>query len=174
MSGKVDRFAQGVLVLLGLMLLAMVALSVWNVVSRYVFSMSLLWADEIAVFGMIVMGWLGAIVVAWRRMDIRMSVVSDLLPEGAQRWVMVVQQLTTVILCGWVAWLSWGYVARLLKFGMTSDGARIPIWTVHICITVSLAFMSLIALVRLVQTLRAFRLSPRRHGARGAKPEVVK
>lgn len=174
MSGKVDRLAQGVLALLGLMLLAMVALSVWNVISRYVFSTSLLWADEIAVFGMIVMGWLGAIVVTWRRMDIRMSVVSDLLPEGTQRWVMVVQQLTTIFLCGWVAWLSWGYVARLLKFGMTSDGARIPIWSVHICITVSLAFMSLFALVRLLQTLRAFRLSPSHHGARGAKPGAAK
>jgi TRAP-type C4-dicarboxylate transport system permease small subunit len=174
MSGKVDRFAQGVLVLLGLMLLAMVALSVWNVMSRYLFSASLLWADEIAVFGMIAMGWLGAIVVAWRRMDIRMSVVSEMLPAGMQRWVMIVQHLTTGLLCGWVAWLSWGYVARLLKFGMTSDGARIPLWTVHICITISLAVLSAVALVRLVQALHTFRLAPGQDGARGAKPEVVK
>ena len=157
MHGVVDRLAKGLLVLLGLMLLAMVALSVLNVVGRYVFSASLLWADEIAVFGMIVMGWLGAIVVAWRRMDIRMSILSDLFPERVQFWLGMVVQLMTAVLCGWVAWLSWGYVSRLMQFGMTSDGAKIPLWTVHIAITITLAGLSLIAAFRLVRALAGLR-----------------
>ena len=156
MHGVVDRLAKGLLVLLGLMLLAMVALSVLNVVGRYVFSASLLWADEIAVFGMIVMGWLGAIVVAWRRMDIRMSILSDLFPERVQFWLGMVVQLMTAVLCGWVAWLSWGYVSRLFQFGMKSDAAQIPTWTVHAAVTVGLAGMALIACIKLVQ-----RLAPR-------------
>ena len=154
MQRLIDRLANGFLVLLGLALLAMVALSVWNVFSRYLFSRSLLWADEIAVFAMIMLGWLGAIVCAWRGMEIRMSILTDFLPQGARRGLNLVQLVVAAGLCGWTAWLSWGYVKRLLRFGMTSDGAGIPVWIVHISVTLSLAFMALIALYRLTRRLR--------------------
>lgn len=167
MSGVIDRLVRGLLMLLGVMLLGMVVLSVWNVASRYIFSASLLWADEIAVFGMIVLGWLGAIVVAWRKMEIRMGIVSDALPLRLQTWLTGIQYLTAAILCGWVAWLSWGYVAKLLKFGMTSDGARIPLWTIHISITISLAFLCLISIYRLFCLV----LAPRSRAA--SKQEVL-
>lgn len=157
MSGTIDRLARGLLVLLGLMLIGMVALSVWNVFSRYIFSVSLLWADEIAVFAMIAMGWLGAIVCAWRGMEIRMNIVFDLFPPPLRTAVLVVQLVTIVGLCAWLSWLSWGYVARLMKFGMTSDGAGIPVWIVHSSVTISLACMSLIAAYRLARMLAGAR-----------------
>jgi len=151
MLGHVNRAINGLVVILGLVLLAMIALSFYNVVSRYVFRESLLWADEIAVFALIVSTWIGAVACAWRGLDIRMNIVFDMLPAGLRRPLALLQQLAIVVLCGWVAWLSWGYVARIARVGMTSDSARIPMWPIHSALTLSLALIAAVAAIRLVR-----------------------
>ena len=149
MERLISRGMTALATLLGLALLAMVGLSVWNVVARYVFNAALLWADEVAVLAMIVVTWIGAIVVSWRRTEISMSMIVAMLPSGWQRPIGIMQQAITAGICGWVAWLSYGYVARVFRFGMTSDAARLPVWVFHATITLSLVSMALIALWRL-------------------------
>ena len=135
--------------LLGLALLAMVGLSVWNVVARYVFNAALLWADEVAVFAMIVVTWIGAIGVSWRRTEIAMNMIVTMMPASWQKPIGAIQQAITAGVCTWVAWLSWAYVEKVFRFGMTSDAARLPVWIFHGTITLSLVCMALIALWRL-------------------------
>ena len=146
MERIIGRGMTALATLLGLALLAMVALSVWNVVARYIFNAALLWADEVAIFAMIVVTWIGAIVVSWRRTEISMNMIVAMLPTGWQRPIGALQQAITAAICGWVAWLSWAYVARVFRFGMTSDAARLPLWIFHSTITLSLICMALIAL----------------------------
>ncbi|MCB1389735.1 MAG: TRAP transporter small permease subunit [Rhodobacteraceae bacterium] len=146
------RLAEALAKGLALVLLAMVALSGWNVAARYVFNAAVLWADEIAVFGLIALTWLGAIVVAAQGRDLRMDLLVAALPVRWQRPIALVQMLIVAGTCGWAAWLSYGYVVRVWRIGMTSDTARVPIWPVHALVPVSLAALCLIAL------WRAFRL----------------
>ncbi|WP_238364528.1 TRAP transporter small permease [Mesobacterium pallidum] len=153
MEKVMGKCMAAVQVVLGLILIAMVGLSVWNVVARYVFNAALLWADEVAVYAMIVITWFGAIVAAWRRADIAMSLVVDMLGPPWRRALAVIQSLVTAGACGWVTWLSYGYVLRVFKFGMTSDAAHIPMWIVHGSITLSLASIALIALWRVAGLL---------------------
>lgn len=148
-----DRLAKALLVVLGVALIGLVCLGIWNIFSRYVLGKAILWADEITVFGMIVMAWLGAIISAWQGSEIRMGIIADLLPKRVQTVIDIVQQAVIAALCFWVAWLSWGYVSRLFQFGMKSDAAQIPTWTVHVSVTIGLAFIALIALLRLAQKL---------------------
>ncbi len=149
----IDKAMNGFLTVLGLVLIAMVMLSVWNVVSRYVFNAAILWADEIAVFAMIVLAWLGAIVCAWRDFVVRMDILVSALPRATRRVMALLQLVLVGGICIWTAWLSWGYVARLVRFGMTSDAAGIPLWLVHGSITLSLIAMALIALLRLARLI---------------------
>ena len=153
MLRKIDRLMAGFLNVLGLGLLVMVGLSVYNVIGRYAFGKALLWADEIAVFAMIGMAYLGAIVCAWRGTEIRMGIIAQMLPKRAARMLNFLQQFVIAGLCLWVFWLSFGYVERLFRFGMTSDSSGIPIWTGHATITLSLLAMGLIALLRLVRSM---------------------
>lgn len=155
MERLMSRGMTALATLLGLALLAMVGLSVWNVVARYVFNAALLWADEVAVLAMIVVTWIGAIVVSWRRTEISMSMIVAMLPPGWQKPIGALQQAITAGICGWVAWLSYGYVARVFRFGMASDAARLPLWVFHGTITLSLICMALIALWRLGALLLA-------------------
>lgn len=135
---------------LGLALIAMVALSIWNVFSRYVLGAAILWADELLVFAMIVLTWLGAIICAWRNFAIRMDILVDALPPKMRGALQLAQLVLVAAICLWAAWLSWGYVVRLFRFGMTSDAAGVPLWLVHGAITLGLFAMALIALVRFV------------------------
>ena len=101
----IDRAAGGLMKVLGILLIAMVALSVWNVVARYVFGSALLWADEVATFAMVVLAYLGAVACAWRGTEIRMDLLTSMLPEGAQRAILMLQQAVVAALLFWVAWL---------------------------------------------------------------------
>ena len=146
-----DRVINGLLTVLGLALIAMVALSVWNVFSRYVPASAILWADEVLVFAMIMLAWLGAIACAWRNFVIRMDILVNILPTAIQRTLSLIQLCLVAGICLWTAWLSWAYVLRLFRFGMTSDAAGLPLWIVHGAITLSLFVMAMIALLRFVR-----------------------
>lgn len=150
---------------MGLGLIAMVVLSTGNVISRYVFENALLWADEAVVFAMIVLVWLGGVVCAWDRSDLRMSLLVDRLPEGAARWLKVVQHLVVAGTCGLAAWLSFGFVRRVFNFGMSAEATGIPVWIVHSAVTISLSIITLIAVRHLATTLFGRRASGSEKGS---------
>lgn len=147
-SAVFDKLMHAVVTAISVGLIATVFLGVYNVVARYVFGAALLWADEAAVFFMIVMTYVGAVVCAYREVDIRMTIFIDILPPKGQLLLKLVQEIAVAAILYWVTWLSWDYVSRLLRIGMTSDALRISLWTVHSAILVSMAGMALIASVR--------------------------
>ncbi len=149
--------------ILGLGLIAMVLLSVSNVVSRYVFDSALLWADEAVVFAMIVLVWLGGIICAWERSELRMSPLVDRLTPRASRWLRILQHLLVAGTCGLAAWLSFGFVRRVFIFGMTAEATGIPVWTVHVAVTISLTVITLIALRHAVKAILTPDGSPTEH-----------
>ena len=143
-----DRLTRGFMSLLGVALLAMIALSLCNVVGRYLFNAAILWADEAAVFGMIALTWLGAIVCDWRNAEIRMDILANALPASAQRWLHVAQQALIAVLCGWIAWTALAYVRRLWTVGITAEATGMKMWIIHATIPFSLAVIALIAVIR--------------------------
>ncbi|WP_163268584.1 TRAP transporter small permease [Chelativorans alearense] len=169
MKHAVDKLMQYLLVAIALGLIATVFLSVYNVVARYVFGAALLWADEAAVFYMIVMTYVGAVVCAWQQVDIRMSVVMDILPPRASLVLQLVQEIAVAAVLYWVAWLSYGYVSRLFAFGMTSDALGIPSWVVHSAITLSMVAMAVISTARVMAGLADMRRPGR---ARKAEADI--
>nr|WP_325252223.1 TRAP transporter small permease [Amylibacter sp.] len=170
-----DKFASVLQALLGVMLIAMVCLSVYNVISRYVFNSALLWADEIAVFAMIALAWLGAVVCGWRNAEIRMEILTSLLPAGAQRWIIVVQQLVIAVLCAWVAWQALPYITRAYAIGMRSDASGFPVWLIHAVIPFSLVLVALIAALRCVRVLSGFdpAFAPKLKNTPSSKDQVL-
>nr|WP_323782985.1 TRAP transporter small permease [Amylibacter sp.] len=170
-----DKFASALQALLGVMLIAMVCLSVYNVISRYVFNSALLWADEIAVFAMIALAWLGAVVCGWRSAEIRMEILTSLLPSGAQRWVTILQQLVIAVLCAWVAWQALPYITRAYAIGMRSDASGFPVWLIHAVIPFSLVLVALIAALRCIRVLAGFdpSFAPNLNNAPASEDQVL-
>jgi TRAP-type C4-dicarboxylate transport system permease small subunit len=135
-----------------------VCLNLTNVVGRYVFGRVMLSADEIQSFTLVVMTFLGASVVTWRRGHIRMDLVVNLLPKPIQTAILAFEAIVLAAIAGFIAWQSWLVTKAMFDIGRVSDSAGIPMWIVH-----GLVFLGfgLVCLVVVCRGLSIFRL-PRR------------
>lgn len=171
-----DRAARALLSFLGAALIVMICLTVYNVIARYVFNRALLWGDEVAVYAMIAVTWLGALICAWRNAEIRMDLLINLLGPRGLRLVHIAQQAVIAVLCAWVAWQALPYVARTWKIGMRSDAANLPVWLIHAVIPFSLALIAVIAAVRCLRLIAGHPLgfTPEARVAAAAETDTLK
>jgi TRAP-type transport system small permease protein len=136
-----------------------VLLNFTNVVARYLFSAPILAADEIQIYIMIWITFLGAVIVTWRQQHLRMDVLLQAMPVSLQRVVRIVELAAMALLTGFMLWHSSDYTARMLLIGRTSDTAEIPLWLVHVALAVGFGLMALICVVQLAT--RRFEAPPR-------------
>jgi TRAP-type transport system small permease protein len=117
--------------ILGAILIASIALNFGNVVARYVFGTALMSADEIQVFALVTITFLGAAIVTWRGQHLRMDVMTPLLARPIARGVRVVESVVGVIVVGFVCIQSSRYVVKVWSLEQVSDMANIPMWIPH-------------------------------------------
>jgi TRAP-type C4-dicarboxylate transport system permease small subunit len=137
--------------LLGLLLVAMVVFNFANVVGRYGFGATVLGAEEMQVFAMVWLTFLGAVIVTWRGVHLRMDAISTHFPAAvkvALRWIEVGVAVATL---GYFLQYSWFFVSRVKRIDQLSDAAHIPMWIPHSAVLVG---FSLIALMLVLRALR--------------------
>ena len=133
--------------------IAAVALNFINVVGRYVFGETILSADELQIFIMVFMTFLGAAVVAWRNQHLRMDVLVNALPVPVRRLIRIVELAVIVILASFVLWNSTYYAMQMFDIGRVSDMAQVPMWIPHGVVAAGFGLMALIAGLRLFELL---------------------
>jgi TRAP-type C4-dicarboxylate transport system permease small subunit len=130
-----------------------VGLNFVNVVGRYVFGVTILSADELQIFIMVFMAFLGAGVVAWRGQHLRMDVLVNALPASLRRGVQIIELAVIVILASFVLWNSTYYAQQMFNFGRVSDMGRVPMWIPHGAVAIGFGLIAFVACLRLVQIL---------------------
>ena len=130
-----------------------VGLNFCNVVGRYGFGVTILSADEIQIFIMVFMAFLGAAVVAWRGQHLRMDVVVNTLPASLRRLVRIFELAVVAILASFVLWNSTYYAQQMFNFGRVSDMGRVPMWIPHGAVAAGFGLIEFVACLRLVQIL---------------------
>lgn len=133
--------------------IAAVILNFINVVGRYVYGSTILSADEIQIFIMVFMTFLGAAVVAWRNQHLRMDVVVNALPLPARQLIKIVELAVIVVLTGFVLWNSTSYAEQMFDIGRVSDMAEVPMWIPHGAVAAGFGLMAFIVCLRLAQIL---------------------
>lgn len=131
-----------------------VALNFVNVIARYVFDASMLSADEIQIYTIIWITFLGAVVVTWRRQHLRMDVVVRAFPQPVQNLLRAIELALIAALGGFMLVNSFDYVATMHAIGRTSDTAGIPLWTVHASLPLGFGLMAAISVWRLAMWRR--------------------
>ena len=144
-----ERAARAIELTLAVAFVFIVALNFINVVARYVFGRAILWADEIQIFTMIAMTFLGAVVVTWRRAHLKMDVLARLLPDSIQTALKLVELALMLLLCGFVAMQAFDYTRRMFDIGRTSDGAGVPMWIPHGSLAVGFGLILAVCLCHL-------------------------
>jgi TRAP-type transport system small permease protein len=148
------RLGRGLDRLLGLVLCAVVLLNFVSAASRYVFGRAILGADEVQVYAVVWLVFVGGARVAWRRSHLRMDVLSARLQGRTARVREVLEDLLAVAVCGVMSWVSLQFVLQMHGMGQRSDGAGIPMWLAHAAVLGGFALMTLAAGFALVQSLR--------------------
>jgi TRAP-type transport system small permease protein len=147
-----DRLIRWIEIVLAYAFLAAVALNFSNVAGRYVFGTTLLSADELQIFAMVVITFLGAAVVAWRNQHLRMSVLVNALPSAVQKIIQIVELVCIVVLAAFVLWNSSNYAAQMFALGRVSDMANIPMWIPHAVVAVGFGLIGVAGLRYLART----------------------
>lgn len=155
--GKVDKVAEAIASalerVLAVALIAGIVLNFINVVGRYLSGYTLIGADEIEIYILIWVAFLGAALVTWRGDHLRMDVLLVVCPTIVRKAVAVAEIGVMLAVTAFVAFQSFRYVERIYALGAVSDIARVPTWFPHSAVFVCFATIALIMLVRCVQRL---------------------
>jgi TRAP-type C4-dicarboxylate transport system permease small subunit len=133
---------------LALAFIAAVCLNFANVVGRYGFGRSIAAADEIQIYIMVFMAFLGAAVVSWRRQHLRMDVLVRFFPPQMQSALRFFEIVLVVAVAGFALVQSWRYSAQMFALGRTSDVGGIPMWIPHGVVTLGLLLLLIASSLR--------------------------
>ena len=143
----------------------MVLLNVANAGSRYLLGWAIPGSDEVLVFAMVWLVFLGACVVAQEGRHLSLDLLPGLLGPRHRLLLSRGLCLLTAVLTGFVALQSWAVVGKLQAVGQKSMATEIPMVIPHVAVTLSFATIALIALVCVIRPIGG-----EAKGRGGAKP----
>ncbi len=150
----VDSLAKAVERLLAVALVAAVSLNFINVIGRYLAGFTLTGVDEVEIYVLIWIAFLGAAVVSWKNEHLRMDVLVNAFPAVLRKTVLVIEMAVTLAVALLVAFQSFHYVERIRALGAISDIAHVPTWIPHSAIFLSFAAMAIMVILRGIRILR--------------------
>ncbi len=154
LNRSIDALALGLEKLLGLALIIAVLINFVNVVGRYIFGSTFISADEVQIYIMVYIAFLGAAVATWRRIHLRMDVLVQRLP-GAIKAVLAAAELVLIlVLASLVLYVSSGYVTQMAGLDARSQNAGIPMWIPHSAIVLGFGLIAVLAVLQIVQLFR--------------------
>ena len=148
-----DRITRFIEVVLALAFILAVVLNFTNVMGRYLFGFALLGSDEVQVFVMVAMTFLGAAVVTRRNEHLRMDVLVQFMPQRIRLLLRILEQILLIVLAGFVLSQSFFYAGQMLRIGRTSDMAGVPMWIPHGFVALGFALILLVGCWRLVTVM---------------------
>jgi TRAP-type C4-dicarboxylate transport system permease small subunit len=146
--------AHGVETVLALAFLGGVCLNFTEVLGRHFFSYSFMGADEVQVYVMVAMTFVGAALVSWRQTHLRMDVLAASLPAGVRRVLPALEIALVAAVSAFALFHSARYAIDMHTVGSTSNNAKIPLWIPHALVAAGFAGILIVTLVRAVQLAR--------------------
>jgi C4-dicarboxylate transporter DctQ subunit len=138
--------ARGVM---GILMLAGVAICFSNVVARYLFGYALFWAEEVMVFLIIWGVFIGAAAAAYERAHLNMDLFSDSFRGKPLLFLNAMLVIVLLACCAFMIVQSWQVVTLFYQGGVTSVSAGVPKWIAHLAIPAGFSLMALAVLSRL-------------------------
>jgi C4-dicarboxylate transporter DctM subunit len=161
--GKVDRaFAvvvRGIELALGLAFLFAVVLNFVTAADRFIFKKSIIGSDEVQVFIMIWMTFVGAAVVTWRHQHLRMDVLSSRFPFKVRMALLAVELVLILVLMVVLLRESAHYTLLMQAIDRRSDLGAMPMWVPHSALCIGFSLIGLITLRARAASVRGGALS---------------
>lgn len=113
--------------LLATLLIALLLMSVAQIVLRVFFDTGLFWAEPVSRQGVLWLALLGALSATREKKHIAIDALPRFLPKKSQQLVWTVSQLAAAVVAGALAWYGWGMV-QLEREAPGVFVADIPSW----------------------------------------------
>lgn len=136
--------------LLGWLLLFAVCVNFANVFARYFLDRAMLGAEELQVFAMVWMTFVGAAVVALRGEHLQMDILAQRLPPRLRIVLGHAQTLLLAALSLFMLYQSGQFTLQMMELGRDSDAMRVPMAIPHSGLVVGFALLSGVAVLRLL------------------------
>jgi len=135
-------------------LAASVTINFINIIGRYVFSISLPWAEEIMLFLMVGCVFTGCCAVAWQNRHIRMDVMISALPPKLHAFFNLLSDLVLIAAAIAVTMFSYPVIAQLAAFDERSEAANFPLVIPQSMVPIGYTLMGLLVAIRLLTVRR--------------------
>ena len=146
---RIDRLLTGLDIACGTMLGAAVILNFANIVGRYVFHAPIEWAEEVMLYLMIGLVFVGAAKVAFNGGHIRMDVLLRFAPRGMRLALNILSELLTVGVSLVAINFAWPTILQLKEFDQRSVAADIPIFIPQSAIPIGFLLIAGLIVLRL-------------------------
>jgi TRAP-type C4-dicarboxylate transport system permease small subunit len=146
--GKISDFLNRISkVLLGMIVGSMLSIILLQVILRYVFRSGFSWAEEVTVFLMAWMTFLGAAIAVKQAEHINIEMLVDRLPGKVRRTVIFISKLLMLLFV--IIFSYYGYLFAIGSFNFSSNVLRIPLFWPRFCIT----FAGILMVIHLLHSL---------------------
>ena len=108
-------------------LMSSVVINFINIIGRYVFSVSIPWAEEIMLFLMVGCVFTGCCAVAWQGRYIRMDVMISMLPRKLHDFFNLLSELVLIAAAIAVTEFAYPVITQLAAFDERSEAADFPL-----------------------------------------------
>lgn len=135
-------------VVVGVLILAGIAVNFANVIGRYVFLQPLIWADEAMVYIMVWTVFMGAVLVSYEGQHLKMDFFSILLPSPWKQIINSIAAVSFLAVCVFVVPQTWTVLKLLWNFGQRSVVAEIPLVIPHFALLSGFALTFLAVVLR--------------------------
>lgn len=95
-----------------------------QIVLRYLFGTGLRWTEELTRYTDVILVMIGTAVLAGRKGHINVSILETIIPEGARKWVFLLQQILTILFFGAAIFI--GFNMMKLAGSQVSTNLRLP------------------------------------------------
>jgi TRAP-type C4-dicarboxylate transport system permease small subunit len=145
------------------LLLIAIALNCANIIGRYLLSAPIPWAEEVMLFLLVAVVFLGTSVVSWEGRQIRMDVFLHMLPAAVRRCLEVVADLASIAVSIALIYFAWPVIDMLVEFDQRSQAADFPLFVPQGLIPVGLGLTALLTAIRLLRELGGRDVTPASH-----------
>ncbi len=130
-----------------------VALAFTNVVARFVFDSSLVWAAELTVFLFLWSAFFGAAYCFKKDAHIAVTIILDILPSWLAKIFLIVSHLITIGFLVAVSYFGYEYLLLVIELEEMSIDLEIPMWIPYLVIPISFAFAAFRVCEKLYQII---------------------
>lgn len=124
-----------------------VLLVIAQVFSRYIFSMSLGWSEEIARFSLIWITWISTSYAIKKKSHIRVEVVKNLFSTKIKKIIDGIVYVVWFILAGFLLIQGIDLVLSIQSTGQVTPSTQLPMWIIYVATPIG----GLLMCIRLVQ-----------------------